>query len=132
MNTRHKVSQLTLIHIPPVDETSIIHRKENNEESQAILDANRKRLSKQGRLLFRMMMSGIVITTTSAAAGIWFEGEKHIIGDIRTRISEFRKLKPVPVAFDWGLYDGRFKKYYMNFTHQAANKINFPHYLNAA
>lgn len=122
-------SQLVLIPMAPVKETALIHSKENNHESQAILDANRKRLHRQGKLLFRMMMADIEVTAISAAAGIWFEGEKHFIGDVRTRMSEWRRHKPVRIAFQEPIYEGRFKKFFMSAEDKAYNKINFPYYL---
>jgi hypothetical protein len=129
MNPRHKGSQLQLIVLPPIDETSIIHRKESNQQSQEILDANRSHLTRQAKIIFRMLMTGMELTAISAAAGIRFEGEWHIIGDIRTRMSEFRNHKPSAIAFHNQIYTGRFKKFYMTQEDKEANRINFPYYL---
>lgn len=81
----------------------IPERRENNPDSQNILDSNREHFSNQCCLLLTAMLKGEKITTSSALL-------KYSVGDARARI---RDLIKAGVEITKELREDRFKVYYM-------------------
>ena len=65
-----------------------ISRKQNSKENQEIFEESKPRLTKQCRVVWGLMCQGRVLTTSEACAGVWFEGERFIIGDLRARVRD--------------------------------------------
>lgn len=78
-------------------------RRENNKESQMILEANKERFSNQCRIAYEAMLRGEHLTTSSALI-------KYGIGDLRARI---RDLIKAGVDVKKKLNEGRYKEYFL-------------------
>lgn len=79
-----------------------IHEKENNHESQSILDENKKHFSNQCEKVYQLLKEGKILTTTIAL--------QYGIGDLRARIRDLIK-SGIPVQKK--LLKNRFKEYYL-------------------
>ena len=80
-----------------------IHQKENNPESQNILDGNRNHFSAQCKKVYDILKSGKRLTTTEAL--------QHGIGDLRARVRDLIKYNKIDVKKR--LIEVRFKEYYL-------------------
>lgn len=122
MNT-NDANQLKLFAPAPEPMTAIIHKHENNDQSQKILDDNRPRFTKQCVAIYRHLMAGNILTTTSALQGIPGPDGIIVIGDLRARMRDLRKNL---VKFHDPVRDDRFKTWFMDTNDVEINKINFP------
>lgn len=70
----------------PIYESSLhmVHERENNKESQTILEANRQRLTKQCQMVLDLLKSGIRLTVRDAMIN-------YGIGDLRRRIADLKE-----------------------------------------
>jgi len=71
-----------------------IHQVENNAESQAHLEANRKKFSKQCEMVHRVLLSGEKLTSRIAMI-------KYSIGDLHRRVGELRQWHGVKIEDKW-------------------------------
>jgi hypothetical protein len=78
-------------------------RRENNKDSQAILDANKERFKGQCKTLYTALLRGERLTTATALL-------RYGIGDLRRRIAD---LIEAGVPVEKKLIDGRFKEYFI-------------------
>lgn len=71
--------------MPSAIQTSLFtpHTRENNRESQAILDNNILHFNRQCQIVFDAMMRGEILTTTTALI-------KYKVGDLRARMRDIR------------------------------------------
>lgn len=90
--------------------TDIVHRRENNPDSEAILNAGRKKFNRHCEAVFSCLMEGKTLTTTSALLGIRWKHHTICIGDLRRRIKD---LKENGVRISDRLTEERFKEWYM-------------------
>ena len=98
-----------------IDFTKPLRHKENNAESQAIFDGNVDHLSKQCKLVYKLLKQGERLTTTYALIN-------HGIGDLRRRIKDLKDVYKVPgIKFQY--VNGRFKEWYMTNTDRAAGSM---------
>lgn len=86
----------------PIDFT--VHLRENNPESQSVLDANRPLFNKQCKTVYEALLRGERLTTGEALI-------KYKIGDLRARI---RDIRDAGVKVEDVYVDGRFKQYFIN------------------
>lgn len=99
----------------------VIHQRENNEESQALLREVKVKLSEQCHAIFLHLMSGASLTTTSALyPGVPTEGGWLHIGDLRRRIKDLKDHNGVAVSCE--LMPGGFKRWYMSADDKLKNK----------
>lgn len=91
-------------------EIDFVSRPQNSKENQEILDTNKPHLNNQCLQVLEMLQKGMVLTTTKASAGIWLNGKKIIIGDLRARI---RDLIVAGYPIKKEKIKGRFKKYFI-------------------
>lgn len=87
-------------------EISFVHNHENNQESQAILNANREHLSAQCEKVLELLTSGKRLTVRDAMVF-------HGIGDLPRRIKDLRENG---YKIESELINGRFKVYYLDET----------------
>jgi hypothetical protein len=80
----------------------IVHSRENNSHSQAILESQYERLNKQCKLVYELLK---VKTLTVREAMI-----EYGIGDLRRRCADLRE-KGINVKSE--IMEGGFKKYYL-------------------
>lgn len=92
--------QLTFDYTAPVN---LVHSKENNSESQALLEANRGRLNNQCLTVLQALQRGERLTTGSALL-------KYGIGDLRRRVKDLLD-KGYPISKE--TQENRFKIFYM-------------------
>ena len=76
---------------------------QNNSESESILVANEKHLSKQCKVLFEALKRGEKLTTTDGLL-------KYGIGDLRRRIKD---LRDSGIQVRDRLIENRFKEYFL-------------------
>ena len=81
-----------------------VHKKENNSESQAILDANRAELNTQCKMVKAMLESGYRLTVRDAMIN-------YGIGDLRRRIKDLIDYHDMDIKSR--LIEGGFKEYYL-------------------
>lgn len=79
-------------------------RRENNIQSQAILNANKEHFSKQCEIVLLALRRGERLTTTSALM-------KYSVGDLRRRIKDLIDYHGIEVKTK--LIEGRFKEYFL-------------------
>ena len=89
------------------------HRRENNTESQAHLDANRNKFSAKCRFVFDKLMTGYQVTVLDAA----LDG----VASLPRRILDLRQ-RGVLIGDRWS--EGR-KVYFMDRSQMAANRLRF-------
>ena len=70
------MSQLTI---------DFVSRRQNSKENQETLREAKPRLNRQCLTLLKIFESGRRLTVSQAAAGVWYNGEKIVIGDLRAR-----------------------------------------------
>jgi hypothetical protein len=75
---------------------------QNNRHSQEILENNLVRLTKQCETLYRLFLSGNILTVE--------DGFRYGIGDLRARVRDLRKAG---IEVKDELIEGRFKKYFI-------------------
>lgn len=68
-----------------MQQLTINFSRQNTKENQAILNEAKPRLKKQCDIILKIFESGRKLTVSQAAAGVWFEGEQIVIGDLRAR-----------------------------------------------
>lgn len=81
----------------------LVHQKENNPESRAILETNREHLNKQCKKVLELFEKGYRLTTGRAL--LLFQ-----IGDLRARV---RDLRDAGYDVKDELLKGRYKKYWI-------------------
>lgn len=86
-----------------------ISRKQNSKENQEIFEESKTRLTKQCAIVWGVMCQGKVLTTAQASAGVWYQGEKYIIGDLRARV---RDLITHGLPVQKRIIKGGFKEYF--------------------
>ncbi|GAC1385841.1 MAG: hypothetical protein NVSMB45_15040 [Ginsengibacter sp.] len=79
------------------------HTRENNPESQSILNDNREHFSSQCKLILHVLKSGERLTTRSALL-------KYDIGDLRRRLKD---LRDNGVIIQYRLIEGKFKEWFI-------------------
>jgi hypothetical protein len=79
-------------------------RRENNQESQGILNANKERFSKQCLIVLCALKGGERLTTATALI-------KYGVGDLRRRVKDLIDYHGINVKSE--LKEGRFKEYYL-------------------
>lgn len=87
------------------EQLQITFSPQNSSSNQAILDANRERLSNQCQIVLGALLSGERLTTASALIN-------YGVGDLRARI---RDILHSGIEVSKKLEDGRFKVYYMTY-----------------
>lgn len=90
---------------------NISNHKENNQESQKILEKNKNHFSKQCEIIFTLLMQGVRLTTYKALLGIRHGEKIYKIGDLRRRIKD---LKDAGVNISEILNKERYKVWFMN------------------
>ena len=83
-----------------------IHARENNPESQMILDANRPLFSNQCKKVYEALLRGEKLTTGIALLN-------YQIGDLRARIRDIRN-SGIDVKDEY--IEGRYKRYFLATT----------------
>lgn len=78
--------------------------KENNKESQAHFEYNKKPFSKQCQIVYDLLLKGEKLNTKDALL-------LHGIGDLRRRIKDLIDIYNVPVNSEY--IEGRFKIYFL-------------------
>lgn len=66
-----------------VDYTSVLHKRENNPESEAHLKENKFHFTGQCAVVLSLLMKGVVLSSRSAML-------QHNIGDVHRRIGELK------------------------------------------
>lgn len=87
-----------------IDFTAVVHTKENNSFSEAILFDQYERLSNQCRIVYDLLKAGYRLTVKSAMVD-------HGIGDLRARVRDLRRFNNVDVKDE--LLKGGFKEYFL-------------------
>ena len=92
-----------------IDFTTVLQtRRENNAESQAHLNVNIEQFNGQCKLVYSLLLKGLVLTTD--------DQPRYGIGDLRARVRDLIAAK-IDVSKDWvTTEDGkrtRFKKYFL-------------------
>lgn len=98
---------------------NISSHKENNIQSQEILEKNKHHFSKQCEIVFTLLMNGVRLTTSKALIGIRVNDKIHKIGDLRRRIKD---LKDAGVNISEILNKDRYKVWFMNDDDKNNNK----------
>ena len=91
-------------------EIDFVSRRQNSKENQEILEEAKPRLNKQCYQVLGMLKLGMRLTVRQAAAGIWFNGERVYIGDLRARVRDLLDNN-YPVQKE--KLKGGFKEYYL-------------------
>ena len=92
-----------------LQEIDFVSRPQNSKENQDILEEAKERLNRQCFKVLEILMTR-KLTTTDAAGGVWFKGERVVIGDLRARVRDLLD-KGYPVQKE--TMKGGFKKYYL-------------------
>jgi hypothetical protein len=87
-----------------------VSRRQNSKENQEILEKSKPTLNNQCQLILLMLNMGMKLTVREAASGIWINGEKIYIGDLRARV---RDLLAAGYPIKKEILKGRFRKYYL-------------------
>lgn len=82
-----------------------VHPKENNKESEAILNDNKHHFSNQCKLVYDAMMNGERLTTATALLN-------YGIGDLRRRVKDLKDHNNINVQSE--IISGRYKEYFIN------------------
>lgn len=90
-------------------EIDFVSRPQNSKENQEILEEAKPRLNKQC-LQVRDILQTRKLTVTDAASGVWFKGERIVIGDLRARVRDLLD-NGYPVQKE--KMKGGFKKYFL-------------------
>lgn len=86
-----------------MEQLTINFQRQNSSSNQAILEANKERLSKQCVIVLEAMLRGEKLTTSSAL-------NMYGIGDLRARVRDLIKSE---IEITKELKEDRFKLYYM-------------------
>ena len=68
-------------------EKDFVSRRQNSRENQEILEESKPRLNKQCNQVLEILKTR-KLTVREAAAGVWFNGERVYIGDLRARVRD--------------------------------------------
>ena len=90
-------------------EIDFVSRPQNSKENQEILEEAKPRLNSQCEKLKEILKTR-KLTVTDAASGIFFKGEKIVIGDLRARA---RDLIAAGYPVQKETMKGGFKRYYL-------------------
>jgi hypothetical protein len=85
-------------------EFDFTQRRENNQESQTILEENKDRINKQCRLVLDLLQVGYKLTVRDA---LLFWG----IGDLRRRVKDLKDFHGIDIKTE--TQKGGFKIYYL-------------------
>ncbi len=85
-------------------EINFCNRKENNQESQQILEANKDRINGQVRQVLELLQSGVRLTVKEALL-------TYDISHLPRRIADLKEFHGIEVKKE--LINGRFKVYYL-------------------
>lgn len=102
--------------------SNVVHTKENNEQSQKILNANKTIFSAQCNIVYKALMSGIRLTTYKALMGIRIDDKIYKIGDLRRRIKDLKDFKGGGISISEILNKERYKVWYISEQDYVKNK----------
>ena len=91
-------------------EFDFVSRRQNSKENQEILEEAKERLNKQCYEVLEMFVYGMKLTVRQSAAGVWHNGHKIYIGDLRARV---RDLIDAGYPIQKEKLKGGFKKYFL-------------------
>lgn len=89
-------------------EIDFVSRPQNSKENQEILEEAKPRLNPQCKKVLEILKTR-KLTVTDAAAGIFFKGERVVIGDLRARVRDLLE-NDYPILKE--KMKGGFKRYY--------------------